>query len=111
MPESGLDRVLALSRVGDDVELLREISTLFLEDCPRGLADISAAIDRGDSVKLESAAHGLKGAVANFGAQAAVESAFQLEQMGRAGQLSDAPRMLRTLESALEALCAELKSI
>ena len=66
-PESSLDRRLALSRVGGDMELLREIAALFLEECPRSLLEIHQAVTGEDAAKLENAAHSLKGSVANFG--------------------------------------------
>lgn len=105
---SALDRQEALSRVGGDIELLREIAVLFMDECPRALAEMQDAIERGDAVKLESAAHALKGSVGNFGARAAVEAAFRLEQMGRAGELGDAKEVLRGLQTALAALSTEL---
>jgi HPt (histidine-containing phosphotransfer) domain-containing protein len=57
---------------------------------------------------VERAAHGLKGSVANFGAQAAVDAAFQLEQMGRAGDVTGASQAIDTLALALSALHSEL---
>jgi len=110
-PGKGLDRDLALSRVGGDAELLQEIAALFIEDYPKVLAEIRAATARGDPKGLGQAAHGLKGAVANFGAQAAVEAAFQLEQMGRAGDLSRAREAIDALGLALDALHSELKAL
>ena len=74
-----LDRSLALSRVGGDVELLQEIAQLFLEDAPNMLAAIDLALRSGDAHALERAAHSLKGSVSNFGAQCAYEAAFSLE--------------------------------
>jgi HPt (histidine-containing phosphotransfer) domain-containing protein len=62
-------------------------------------------------VKLENAAHALKGSVANFGARNAVEAAFHLEQMGRANQMSEAEGMLGKLENALSAVCTELATL
>jgi two-component system, sensor histidine kinase and response regulator len=110
-PEPSLDRQLALSRVGGDLELLREIAALFLDECPRALLEIHQALEREDAVKLENAAHSLKGSVANFGASAAVSAAFRLEQMGRAQQLVEAPEALRALEHALSIVCAELNAL
>src|SRR5512141_1137875 len=109
--ENALDRKLALSRVGGDKELLREIAVLFMEECPGAFAEIQKAVTRGDAAKLENAAHALKGSVANFGAQDAVEAAFRLEQMGRANQMGEAKEMLRKLESALSAVCRELATL
>jgi HPt (histidine-containing phosphotransfer) domain-containing protein len=110
-PENALDRQMALSRVGGDKELLQEIASLFLEDCPRALAEIREAVACGDAARLENAAHALKGSVANFGARDAVAAAFRLEQMGRANEMSEAEAMLCTLESALSVVCAELASL
>ena len=110
-PENALDRQLALSRVGGDQELLREIAVLFIDECPRALAEIQDAVVCRDAVKLENAAHALKGSVANFGARDAVEAAFHLEQMGRANEMSEAEAMLRVLEIALSVVCAELATL
>jgi HPt (histidine-containing phosphotransfer) domain-containing protein len=111
VPESSLDRQLALSRVGGDLDLLREIAGLFLDECPRALLEIHQAVAGADASKLENAAHSLKGSVANFGASAAVAAAFRLEQMGRAQQLVEAPEALRALELALTTVCAELAAL
>ena len=110
-PENMLDLQLALSRVGGDTELLREIAVLFIEECPRSVTEIQQAIARSDAPKLENAAHALKGSVANFGARDAVEAAFRLEQMGRANQLNEAEAGLRVLESALAEVCRDLATI
>jgi two-component system sensor histidine kinase/response regulator len=110
-PASAVDRQLSLTRVGGDVELLREIAALFIEDCPRALQELRHAVDQGDSPKIENAAHCLKGSVANFGAKLAVDAAFRLERMGRAGELGDSAQALDALEHALAAVCAELATL
>jgi HPt (histidine-containing phosphotransfer) domain-containing protein len=110
-PKSVLDLQLALSRVGGDKQLLREIAILFIEECPRAFAEIQEAVAAGDAAKLENAAHALKGSVANFGAQSAVEAAFRLEQMGRSNQMSEAEGILRKLEIALSVVCTELATL
>jgi HPt (histidine-containing phosphotransfer) domain-containing protein len=106
-----LDRTVALARVGGDVELLKEIATLFLDEYPRVLTDLHKALQAGDSKGVERSAHGLKGSVSNFGAQAVVDAAFQLEQLGRAQKLAEVSQVLTTLELALAALHTELASI
>jgi|HubBroStandDraft_4_1064222.scaffolds.fasta_scaffold239084_1 two-component system sensor histidine kinase/response regulator len=108
---AGIDRQVALSRVGGDAELLKEIAQLFIDDYPRAMEDIRQAADRGDAKSLERSAHGLKGSVANFGAPSAVEAARKLESMGRAAQLSEAQQVIHTLELALAALRPELESL
>ncbi len=106
-----IDRKVALSRVGGDTELLKEIAVLFLETYPEVLEEIRVAAEQGNAQMLERSAHGLKGSVANFGAAAAVEAARQLEAMGRMQQLDEATQGLRNLELALAALRPELEAM
>ena len=106
-----MDRALALSRVGGDAELLREIAQLFIEDYPRVLAELHRAIESGDSKTVERTAHGLKGSVSNFGAPAAVDAARTVEMLGRDRKLAEAEQVIRTLELALAALVPELQSL
>jgi len=105
------DRELALSRVGGDEELLKEIAALFLEDYPRTLEEISLAIQQRDSHAIERSAHGLKGSVANFGAAQAVKAASAIENMGRNAQIEEAAMALKALELALAALHLQLEAL
>ena len=106
-----LDRAVALSRVGGDTELLKEIARLFLDDYPRVLNELRDALARGDAKAVERTAHGLKGSVANFGAAAAVEAACTIEAMGRSQQLAEVGQVIRILELALAALHSELETL
>jgi HPt (histidine-containing phosphotransfer) domain-containing protein len=105
------DKEVALSRVGGDVELLKEIAILFLDDYPKSLTELREAVQAGDARRVERSAHGLKGSVSNFGAAPAVNAALQLETMGRAQTLVEVEQVLRTLELALAALRPELESL
>ena len=111
LQEQVLDLATALARVGGDLELLKEIAALFLDEYPRVLDEIHKALATGDAPMLERAAHGLKGSVANFGARGAVDAAFQLEQLGKAGKLDQAPPALAALERTLACLHADLSAI
>ena len=51
----------------------------------------------------------MKGAVAIFGAEDAVESAVELQQMGRQGNLANAPASFRKLDEALARLNVKLR--
>ena len=117
MSASGLDRHVALLRVGGDEELLKEIAAIFLDDYPKVLGEIRAAISNGNARQLESSAHALKGSVGNFGARAAVDSALRLEQMGRERRLDGdglgvaASQELDLLDQVLAALREELEAL
>lgn len=106
-----LDHELAMSRVGGDAELLKELAGLFLEEYPRLLAELHDAHQQGDAKRIESTAHGLKGSVANFGAKPAVDTALLIEQMGRKGDLTAVGEVLKTLDLALLALHGELATL
>ena len=108
---TGVDREVALSRVGGDTELLGEIAGLFLDDYPKLLDELKTGAAQGDAKTIERAAHGLKGSVSNFGARAAVDAAFALESMGRQQQLSDVNAGILALEQALQTLRPELEAL
>jgi len=106
-----LDEALALSRVGGDFELLREVVGLFLDDYPRALDKIRNALAANDASGVEHNAHSLKGSVSTFGAKDVFEAALALEKMGRGGNLSGAQDGLRTLEKALQDLRPDLEGL
>lgn len=106
-----LDEAVALSRVGGDFELLREVVGLFLDDYPQSLERIREAVASRDQANLERQAHSLKGSVSTFGAKQAFEAALALERQGRAGDLTSAAEELSRLEQALSALRPELEAI
>ena len=103
-----LDESLALSRVGGDVELLKEVVELFLDDYPSTFEKIRGAVASGDAKALEHHAHSLKGSVSTLGANRAFEAAFTLEKKGRSGDMTGASDGLLELQQALEALHPEL---
>ena len=106
-----LNRALALSRVGGDEDLLREIAGLFLDDYPQLVVKIQESLAANDANGLERASHSLKGSVANFGAEPAYQAALELERMGRSNDLTQARAAYRRLEESLHSLQPELLSL
>jgi len=106
-----LDESLALSRVGGDADLLREVIELFLDDVPQTLEGIRNAVAAHDATALEHQAHSLKGSVSTFGARRAFEAALALEKQGRSKNLNGVEDGLCQLEDALQALVPELQAI
>jgi two-component system sensor histidine kinase/response regulator len=109
--ERALDRADLLARFDGDHVLLGELATIFLEGYPARFAAVRTAAERRDTDALEAAAHSLKGSVANFGAQDAVEAAQRLESMGRRGDLSGVERAVRELEVRMTRLTGELMEL
>jgi len=112
-PTGGLS-LQVLARVGGDRELLAEISKLFVEDAPRHLVRIRAALDARDGDALRRAAHGLKGAAANFDAEGVVSASRTLEEIGRTQPFDPnhvADSAWRTLSHEIERLISLLKTL
>jgi two-component system, sensor histidine kinase and response regulator len=107
----GLDVAAALGRVGGDEELLKEISEIFLEQCPEALSEVKDAVASINPEALQCAAHSLKGSIGNFGAKAAFDAALRLEMMGRQGDLSGSAEALSDLEQALVSLKPQLAKL
>lgn len=108
---ASLDHAIALERVGGDQNLLREIAVLFLIECPRIMAEIRAALETGNAMALERAAHSLKGSVGNFGARQAFDAALRLETIGRSRDLSLAAAAFDQLAAAMDSLHPSLVAL
>ncbi len=111
-PANSEDVVTHLRRTtGGNDKLIRSLAATFLEDAPKALARILAAIAKKNAAELASAAHLLKGSLAIFGAPKAVAAARNLEALGRADNLREASIELRALESEFALLQQQLRAI
>ena len=111
LQSEAFDQAVALARVEGDWELLAELIELFADDCPRLLAEIEQAIAQGEGTALTRAAHALKGAASNFGAEIVVGLALRLEELGQAGQLAEANTLCPKLETEVARLNAALSGL
>jgi signal transduction histidine kinase/CheY-like chemotaxis protein/HPt (histidine-containing phosphotransfer) domain-containing protein len=100
-----------LARVGGDRALLAEISRLFVDDAPEHLKKIREAIEARDAESLRRAAHGLKGAAANFDAEGVVSAARSLEEIGRTGDFDGHDAVWQALQVETDQLIRILRSI
>lgn len=106
-----MNRDAALERMAGDVSLLSEIARLFLAEYPDLMDRVANAIAKGSAGELETAAHTLKGSVANFAAGEATTAAFDLELIGRSGDLSQAGAGFERLTAAFAELRPELEEL
>ncbi len=104
------DRAAALARLDGDEKLLSELVEMLLDQIDAGVAHLSEAIARGDARGIEQTAHSLKGASASLGAERFRQCAFQLEQIGRSGNLSDAANVLVKLQEEAHLLRQAFRS-
>jgi two-component system, sensor histidine kinase and response regulator len=93
------DPAVMLERLGGDEELARQLVELFVSECPRMMAVVRDSIANKDADQIRRAAHAFKGSVGNFTEDAPMTTAFELEQMGRDGQIDLAPALLARLET------------
>jgi HPt (histidine-containing phosphotransfer) domain-containing protein len=99
----------AIEVVGGDMELLREIAALFLDDVARKLNQIREALHASDAVRVEETAQSLKGAAANIGAERIEKKSWELEVVAREHGLSGAEPAVLELKDAIEAFREALK--
>jgi signal transduction histidine kinase/DNA-binding response OmpR family regulator len=103
------DAIAHLNRAtGGNQKLMNSLAGILLTDAPKALERIRRAITKNDAAELAAAAHLLKGSLAIFGASQSVESARNLEAMGRAANLREAPLEFRTLETEFARLRSQL---
>ncbi len=92
-----IDLKEALEIVDDDEELLQECFEDFIENAPGMINAINKAIDAGIAVDLVEAAHKFKGTLKYLAALPAADIAYELEAMGKQGDISKASDCLQTL--------------
>jgi HPt (histidine-containing phosphotransfer) domain-containing protein len=107
-PSRELDLDAALSRVGGQLDLLKELAALFIDDYPNDLNQIRASLKAHDAKQLERSAHRLKGSVANFGAPGLWALAAEIERKGKTEDWFGVPELVSQLEERLERMKQEL---
>lgn len=80
-----VDLAVALRWLGGDQQLLRELVGIFVDDGPRRLEALRAAMTAADAQQLEQIAHSLKGSAAILGAVRLQASALALEESAHDG--------------------------
>jgi signal transduction histidine kinase/CheY-like chemotaxis protein/HPt (histidine-containing phosphotransfer) domain-containing protein len=103
------DRAEALALTGD-IDSLREVAEVLVEQTPKLLANISTALANGDVRTLERLAHTAKGSAAIFAAQPTVTAAQRLEHMAASGELAEAAAAHKALERELRRLLAAVRA-
>ncbi len=81
-----LDRNMLDEVAAGDLELIRELAELYIDDAEAQLVALDEAVAAGDLPAVGRVAHGLKGSSASLGAGEAAEAFRQLEELGRNGQ-------------------------
>jgi signal transduction histidine kinase/CheY-like chemotaxis protein/HPt (histidine-containing phosphotransfer) domain-containing protein len=104
------DRSAALSQVKGRLDVLAELSNLFLRQARELLADMRAAWERGDCAALQQKAHRLAGSAANLHADRTSHAAKRVESLARNDRPLELPTALEHLAHEVDAVCAVLET-
>jgi HPt (histidine-containing phosphotransfer) domain-containing protein len=115
--ESAIDFAELLSRVDNDRELLLDLMSIFKEDFPRHVHELTEVVAAHDHKKMTVVGHTLKGMLANLAVSRAASAAAKLEQLGRenggeseiADALHEFQREVQGLLPEMEAYMAEVQ--
>ncbi|NLS97724.1 MAG: response regulator [Planctomycetaceae bacterium] len=100
--QSTVDWEEALRSVDGDRGLLADVVDAYLTESPTLLNNVRQAVNSGVAKQVERTAHTLKGPSRSLGATRLFEHCWQLEQMGRGGNLAGAPELLARLEAEMD---------
>jgi signal transduction histidine kinase/HPt (histidine-containing phosphotransfer) domain-containing protein len=95
--------------VGGDMDLLREITSIFLDDVFGKVSLMREAIHQANTATVEVTAQEIRGAAANIGAKAIEKISLQIEGIAREGNLDESASALAKMEQSLLILRKELK--
>jgi HPt (histidine-containing phosphotransfer) domain-containing protein len=103
-----VDVPTALSRVGEDVDLLRELLDCFAAEFAHSAHEIRAALPAGDIERIRRIAHTIKGAAGNLSALEVASAAGELELAAARADHASLAALTRRLAAALDALHAAI---
>jgi len=103
-----LDRETLLDRVDGDMQLLGEITQLFLRECDPLMASAREAMKTGNAGRFAYDIHTLRGMFRSLSATAAQEAAGKLEELDLVKNLEKVQAAYALLEQEAQALKAEL---
>ncbi len=87
---------------GGNTFVLDEVIGMYLDEVPQNLARLRAALQAQDAGELGRIAHAFKSASQNVGASQLGDLCRQLERHGKAGNLSSAAELVRSIERMSE---------
>lgn len=93
-----IERLRQLTPQGES-DVLKEILTLFLEEVPKKLRALQAALAAGDAPQAASVAHSLKGSSGNIGASSLMAMCRRVDDLARAGDLASVAPLVASLTS------------
>ncbi len=103
-----IDRTGALQRLGGDREILGEIWKAFVQDAPRLLEKLEAALAGGSPDQAEGLSHSLRGAAGSIGAERLVQQMTEFEAALQSGVPESAREQFHRVTVEAEAVIETL---
>ena len=109
--DSSIDFAELLERVDNYRELLLDLMSIFKEDFPRHVRELSDVVAARDIKKMTVVSHTLKGMLANLAVTRATSAAAKLEQLGREGGAeSEIAEAHRAFQREVQGLLPEMEA-
>ena len=99
-----------LERMDGDMDLLKEVIEIFLDDSPNLLAALRLALRSRDAAAMEKAAHTLKGAAANISAKRLQQLSNIMQEMIKKDHIAHLERLFGDIETHYEVLDRVLRA-
>ena len=103
-----INREVIANNCYGDPTMVTELTHLFMNELPGHQQKIERAVKNRSAQEIAFAAHKLRGGLALFGAQEALEVAAKLEQFGNRGEVSQAAQTLPFLSTELVCVAQDL---
>jgi len=104
--ERPVDLAVAMRWLGGDRHLLSELVTIFVDDGPKRLQAIRAALIASDVQQVEHVAHSLKGSAAILGATQLQTAALALEDAAHEGHTENGSDLVAQIARELDRVMA-----
>jgi DNA-binding response OmpR family regulator len=98
-----------LERMMGDEEFAREVAAGFVNELPAMLSALREQVALGDLESIWKQAHKMKGSAANVGGEALRNAAMEVEQAGKAGDLTRVAHWIPELETQISRLYEALQ--
>jgi HPt (histidine-containing phosphotransfer) domain-containing protein len=104
-----LDHDELVEQLGGDLDMAKELVSLFLGEWPGEFEKVRRGVDSGAVEEVRIAAHTLKGVIGNFSRGPSMHTAGKLEAIARSGSLAGTAELVTALDRQLRALDADLR--
>ena len=109
--QSMLNVELVTENCGGDPAIMLELAVMFLDESARQLSAIEQAMIAGKSEQMQFAAHRLRGGLAIFAVDSAIQAAETVELIGSKKQLVKAPEAVTRLKNELEQITKDIRDL